>query len=280
MSKTITALNDVQAWMQNALIYPGQVTQTQISENLADTGQLSAIAALGIYQRSYYARLLSCMRDQFPALCFSLGEAIFNQFATEYLREHPSNSYTLYELGSRFPNYLNDTRPDRDKDIDQRERWIDFMVELAEFERLAFGLFDAKGDEPRLVTQLDAADHDLLPQRCLAIHQARFPVAHFYCAVRDNGSPTLPPYKHSFVALVRKEFKTQLIPLSYEQYTLLYNFIQTSSLSSALERSAQSLAKVKPMNSNELSAYLLNQWAGPTGWKTSWIKQGLFKARE
>ena len=119
------------------------------------------------------------MREQFPALCYALGESVFNQFAIEYLTKMPSDSYTLYELGRRLRAYLDDTRPDRELALSERELWIDFMVELAGFERLAFTLFDAPGDEGRLVEDKAINDEKLMLQQGIRLYRARFPVAVF-----------------------------------------------------------------------------------------------------
>ena len=70
------------------------------------------------------------MREQFPALCHALGEPLFNDFVAEYIRERPPESHTLYDLGRRFPAFLDESRPDRDQPPEEREAWIDFMVDL------------------------------------------------------------------------------------------------------------------------------------------------------
>ena len=52
------------------------------------------------------------MREQFPALCHALGAALFDDFVADYIRDHPPESHTLYDLGRRFPAFLEDNRPD------------------------------------------------------------------------------------------------------------------------------------------------------------------------
>ena len=100
--------------MQEALIFPRKVSRSEAERRLAASERLTGVEGLAIYQRSYYLRILKCMREQFPALCHALGEEVFIDFARQYLQACPSDSYTLYELGKRFPDYLEKTRPDRE----------------------------------------------------------------------------------------------------------------------------------------------------------------------
>lgn len=277
--QTGSSLADLQQWMQDALMFPGLVDQQRLHAYIADTDQLSASSALAIYQRSYYARLLSCMREQFPALCYAVGESVFNQFAIEYLRECPSDSYTLYELGRRFPGYLNGTRPDKDERPHQKERWIEFMCQLSHFERLAFTLFDADGDEAKIINNEHMPDEKLVLQQCFALHQAQFPVAQFYCAVRDNKQPTLPPYQISYVALVRNDFKTQLILLNREQHHFLTNLNRLLDVEMTINKTAKDISIARNSDPNEAKENLFTFWSKPDGWKSSWVKQGLFKMK-
>ena len=139
------SLAGLQHWFQKALHNPRAVDD--VDAIFEATPGLDAGQGLAIYQRSYYLRLTKCLQDQFPALNYALGADLFFDFAQEYIHAMPSESYTLYRLGERFSQYLNAERPDRDKSAAHREPWIDFMVELADFEWQLFSLFDAAGHE-------------------------------------------------------------------------------------------------------------------------------------
>ncbi len=137
--------------MQDALVFPRRVERDEIERRLASSAGLTGAEGLAIYQRGYFLRIASCMREQFPALCHALGEALFNDFVADYIRERPPESHTLYDLGRRFPAWLEESRPDRDLPPAERETWIDFMVDLARFERQVFAMFDAPGHEGEAV---------------------------------------------------------------------------------------------------------------------------------
>ena len=156
------------SWMQNALMFPQNVSDQEIEQNVESTSRLSAEQHLAIYQRSYYSRLLKCLREQFPALCYALGKKLFTDFAYEYLQKYPSQSYTLYDLSQKFPAYLEETRPDRDQDEENQESWINFMVDLAYFERQIMEMFDAPGNEGKPFADENTPDKLLRLQPCFA----------------------------------------------------------------------------------------------------------------
>ena len=97
----------MQRWMQDALIFPGRTDTAATSELVVEPKLGSAARRLAIYQRSYYERLLSCMREQFPALCHALGQELFDDFALEYLRDTPENKAFIAKVKPVFEKYKN-----------------------------------------------------------------------------------------------------------------------------------------------------------------------------
>ena len=120
-------LGQIQRWMQAAIMHPVGVEEgiasaearrhIDIGPDEAETvvtrsRALTAMDRLAIYGYAYYARLLECMREEFPVLKHALGEEVFDAFAVGYLQQYPSRSYTLFQLAANFPQYLAETRPD------------------------------------------------------------------------------------------------------------------------------------------------------------------------
>lgn len=269
MSRIATPpLDQVQRWMHEALCLPGGPNDARLAEMITPPGQITPVDALAIYQRIYYQRLLTCMREQFPALCHALGEQLFTDFAREYLRAHPPESYTLYDLGRRFPGYLESSRPDRDAEPSEREVWIDFMVDLAAFERLIFTLFDAPGCEGQPLADADTPDAALRLQPAFALGAYRFPVALYYHGVREQKSPELPPLEPSHVALVRKDFLTRTVPLGPVQYGFLQILVETGSVPRAMD----ALCARHDLD----RAAVEHSWSEPGGARERWIEAGFF----
>lgn len=265
-----TALVSVQRWMHDALVFPRRV-EAGDTGLLASSPQLSAAAGLAIYQRGYFLRIASCMREQFPALCHALGEPLFNDFTADYIRDKPPETHTLYDLGRRFADWLDENRPDRALPADEQENWIDFMIDLARFERQVFAMFDAAGHEGKPFADLSTSNHALRLQPAFALGTYRFPVAAYYHAVRQKQPAPLPSARRSFVALVRTDYVTRTIPLSEPHYFFLEAMAGGGTVEDAIDAVASHLA-VPPGD-------IRRSWEAPQGARQRWIAWGFFIAR-
>ena len=268
MSLENLPLDVLQGWMQDALIFPRRTSAGEVAQVVLDSPTLTATQCVAIYQRSYSLRLLRCLEDQFPALSHALGHELFVEFAREYLQQKPSESYTLYDLGRRFPGYLEETRPDRKEPPQARETWIDFMVDLARFERDVFVMFDAPGHEGKPFATTSTPDDRLNLQPCFKLHESRFPVAQYYHGVRNETQPALPPRTPSLVALARQDYVVRTFPLSPLQHQFLAAMQQGLNAVQALEKVAE--------DSGRPQAELVHAWAGPHGVRGRWIEMGFF----
>ena len=120
-------VDQLQRWMQTVIMNLGGAQQGVASEEarqligvgpedaeqvVTRSQALTALERLDIYNRAYFARLLECLREEFPTLLHALGEEAFDDFAIAYLHRYPSRSYTLNQLGVNFPRYLAETRPE------------------------------------------------------------------------------------------------------------------------------------------------------------------------
>ena len=233
------ALPSVQRWLHDALVFPRRVERGETGRLLVESGRLAGADGLAIYQRGYFLRIARCMREQFPALCHALGEALFDDFVADYIRERPPQSHTLYDLGRRFPGWLEDSRPDRER---ERERWIDFMVDLARFEREVFAMFDAPGHEGKPFADAATPDKRLRLQPCFALGAYRFPVAAYYHAVRLGQPAPLPPALPSFAALVRTDYVTRTIPLDEPHFLFLKAMADGGGVADGIAAAARHLA--------------------------------------
>ncbi|MCE9526069.1 MAG: DNA-binding domain-containing protein [Planctomycetales bacterium] len=146
------SLEQLQCWLQAAIMYPGGVQGKEIEQFVLPTSKQSSAERLAVYSSAYYLRLVDCLREFFPCLRFAMGDDVFDDFALAYLQQHPSQSYTLHHLADRFANFLSDTKP---AGSDQQPRWEDFFVDLARLEHAIEIVFDAEGpEEPSVVRAL------------------------------------------------------------------------------------------------------------------------------
>jgi hypothetical protein len=266
------ALRSVQRWMQDALVFPRRVARGEVDTMLASSARLTGAGGLAIYQHGYFLRIASCMREQFPALCHALGEPLFNDFVADYVREQPPESHTLYDLGRRFPAFLEESRPDWDLSPGERETWIDFMTDLARFERQVFAMFDAPGHEGKAFADSATPDCRLRLQPCFALGAYRFPVPAYYHAVRLGRPAPLPPARESFVALVRTDYVTRTIALSEPHYLFLKAMVDGGGVEDGIDAVARHLT-MRPDG-------VRRSWRVAQGDRQRWIDWRFFIACE
>ncbi|MDR6116608.1 MULTISPECIES: DNA-binding domain-containing protein [unclassified Sphingomonas] len=251
--------------MHDALIRP-DADPAAVRALFADDGRLGAAAGLAIYQRGYVARLTGCMREQFPALCHALGGALFDDFVAAYIGDHPPVRHTLYDLGRRFPEWLEANRPD----AAAREAWIDFMIALARFEYAVFAMYDASGHEGKSFAAIDTPDEALRLQPAFALGDHGFPVADYYHAVRRGEQPAMPFPAACQVALIRTDYVVRTIPLDPVHYRFLQAMATGASVSEAIAMTAMAFG-VEP-------AVIQRSWSEPGGRRERWIDWGVFIA--
>jgi Putative DNA-binding domain len=265
----VSALQSAQLWMHEALVSPRQVDPERRDGLLRPSPRLAAAEGLAIYQRGYFLRIASCMGEQFPALAHALGEVLFNDFVADYISDKPPESHTLYDLGRRFPAWLGENRPDRDLPAAERETWIDFMIDLARFERQIFAMFDAPGHEGRPFAGAETPDERLRLQPCFDIGAYDFPVPPYYHAVREKREAPLPAAGRSFAALVRTDYVTRTIPLTEPQY----RFLKAMADGAGVDGAAATVA----LHLGTTAGELVETWR-TSGQRQRWIDWGFFIA--
>lgn len=67
---------------------------------------LTSFERLEIYNRQYWFRVIAAVSEDFPALHAVLGARRFDALVLAYLRENPSTSFTLRNLGAKLPAWL------------------------------------------------------------------------------------------------------------------------------------------------------------------------------
>jgi hypothetical protein len=68
--------------------------------------RLTSFDRLEIYNRQYWFRVLGAMAEDFPGLRAILGERRFDDMCRAYLKDCPSRSFTLRNLGARLDAWL------------------------------------------------------------------------------------------------------------------------------------------------------------------------------
>jgi hypothetical protein len=298
-------LGQIQRWMQATIMHPVGVAEgiasvearrhIDVGPDAAETvvtrsRALTALQRLAIYGYAYYARLLECLREEFPVLKHALGEEIFDGFAAEYLERYPSRSYTLFQLGTNFPRFLADTRPltppsipsveegenDRGADTSAAPDWPDFLIDLATLELTFNEVFDGPGVEGEYLLdpeQLRATPPEsLLETRlvgvpCLRLLALRYPVHQYFAAVRRDESPDMPGPAETYLAVTRRRYAVRHYELSRPAYQLLRALLAGESLGRAIDRAVAAAGPDLDRLPDNLGL-----------WFHDWAAEGFFRA--
>ena len=210
---------------------------------------LSSFDRLEIYNRQYWFRVITAVAEDFPALNAVLGSEAFDELVLAYLRENPSSSFTLRNLGSRLPEWLQNhaefTSGNHDLAMDiARLEWA--YVEA--FDRAAippvngadFAGFDG---ETKLSLQPHLQLLDLkypVDELVLAVHRETGPSDIMSNAIserRQTSEAVLPEMTRQdvYLAVHRYDNSVYYRRIDREAYQLLSSLQSGSSLGFALE---------------------------------------------
>jgi Putative DNA-binding domain len=161
----------------------GCSTQELAESYIKPNHSLSSSDRLEIYNRQYWFRSIGAVAEDFPGLSALLGEARFERLILAYLRENPSTSFTLRNLGSKLPEWL-----EAHKELTARRH--DLLVDVARLEWAYIEAFDGasivplSGDDVGTLT----ADSLLALQPHLQLLDLRYPVDELILAVHRGNN--------------------------------------------------------------------------------------------
>lgn len=290
-SSVAPSLDRVQQWMQAVITHPHgveaglasteasrhmQVPLENVEQIISRSAALTSLERLNVYANAYYARLLECLSEEYPALRHAVGEDAFGGFALGYLQRFPSISHTLADLGRDFPRYLAETRPARQSAETGTADWADFLIDLSLLERTYSEVFDGPGPErgdflkPVELLAIDPADWPharLVPLGSFRLLSLRFPAHEYASQVRRQGQAVPPAATPTWLAITRRDYIVRRYPLSLDQYTLLLALSQGRSVGQAIEQ-------VAAQSSDDLESLA----ARLRDWFRIWTAAPLFRA--
>lgn len=303
-AKSHRNLQGVQRWMQAVIVDPDGVHSGAASDEARDAIQsdsvsiedmilpskaLSSQRRMEVYANAYYARLLECLRDEYPALTSLLGEETFNAFAFEYLQTHPSRSYTLADLGHSFPAFLESNRAagcadddantfGTEEDTSTDQSWGDLMIDLARVERTYSEVFSGPGIEQ--TTTLQAGEIAAVPADevgsirlrvapCVRLLKLNTRAHEFAIATRKGTASTdqLPESVPTYLVITRLNYVVRTIVVEQEEFQLLQLLVSGKAL-------GDSIAEVAEQLSLEESEWLVRMASWFQKWATDRIFEG------
>ncbi len=211
--------------------------------------RLSSFKRLEIYNRQYWFRVIGAVAEDFPALQAVLGSRKFDALVLAYLRDNPSTSFTLRNLGAKLPEWLA-AHPE----YCSRRRKLALDVARLEwayveaYDSAAVPPLDESGFagltgestlalQPHL--QLLALSYPV-DELVLAVHQANPAVdivSNAVSELRQKPSAALPPMRRSAIYLAVHRFEDSVYyrRLEREAYLLLSSLQRQGTLGEAID---------------------------------------------
>ncbi|MDB5126617.1 DNA-binding domain-containing protein [Mucilaginibacter sp.] len=226
----------LQNWLRTVVMAPGFLKQKiglanqmyNVSEDdvVSDEGKASVHARLNVYSSGYMLRLLDCMYADYAISKKFMGDEVFDSFAKAYLMYHPSTSFTLYDLGKDFPDFLDKTKPQTEEGADNA--YFDIPATLARVERARQVAMRAPGTEsditdinPVNIQDIFFSALNISIPDCLQLLKLDFPMKQFFESVYREDEYELPSPQKTFTAISRKNYRIVFEEITEMQYLLL-----------------------------------------------------------
>jgi hypothetical protein len=236
------------------------VAETYVKPN----DRLTSFERLEIYNQQYWFRVMGAVSEDFPALAQVLGAKRFDALVLAYLKENPSTSFTLRNLGARLPLWLTEH-----PEFSPRRHAL--MLDIARLEWAYVESYDRAAVTP--LTEEDFADLDgdskLSLQPHLQLLDLQYPVDELVLAVhrktgesdimsnavmerRQTARLRLPSIRREKVFLATHRFDNAVYyrRIGREAYLLLYALQHHRTLAEALE-AAFMKSKLSPQQQAE-----------------------------
>lgn len=256
----------------------GESIEDIASTYIKPNARLTSFERLEIYNRQYWFRVMAAVAEDYPALNAVLGSKRFDALVLAYLKETPSTSWTLRNLGGRLPRFL-DAHPDL---AGRRHR---LAVDVARLEWAYVEAFDGRQRMPLTTEDIRAIgpESKVSLQPHVQLLDLHYPVDELVLAVHNS---TLDSDIVSSAATQRKPASRRKLPAVKQQRVWLavhrfddsvyYRRVERETLlllralragASIVEAIAQAFAKTR--STDEEQATLLRQsfaHASELGW--------------
>ena len=220
-------------------------------EIIKPNDRLTSFERLEIYNRQYWFRVLGALSEDFEGLRLIIGDRTFEKLSIAYLRDCPSRSFTLRNLGSRLESWLR-SHPEFVKGGEE------IAIDMVRLEWAEIESFD-EAAKPKL-TETDLATLGPDPKFSLQPHlrllDLHYPVDQILLGIRreqrvidiaSNAVTDRPPRRRgprrslpkpekTYLAVHRADNSVYFKRLDAEAFAILSDLRDGKRLSDAVER--------------------------------------------
>ena len=151
------------------------------------SGSLDAAQRIRIYADMYRARLVDVLREDYPRVAATVGDADFAGLACRYLTRHPSTHPSVRHVGRRFADWIAGEAP-----------VPPHVADLARLEWARVEVFDAADAEPLRLADLESLPPHEWPElrlrlipACLVLESA-WPVHEIWASADPEADADAP----------------------------------------------------------------------------------------
>lgn len=237
------AIDSLQSALLNGITTNSTSAFKEAQNHLRPNAYLSTAQALAIYRNAYKTRLLECLRADFPVLEKFLGDGLFSHFAADFIATHPPQSYSLFDLGARFPTYLQASCPELSEQTPAQQAQFLLLIELAKLERLQLEVTRAKEEQTTSYYEPDYhSEQELLqcsievPKICQFLRCTHHLLPYFEAlkapqsTVNDVARPII---EDTYIAVSRNKFRLNMHTISDWQHLFLQSTLERTQISAS-----------------------------------------------
>ena len=241
-----------------------QGESSDITEQIAQQGQLDIQQRLSIYQSAYKIRLRAVIEQDHEQLGIYLGDDLFEKMVDGYLALYPSTHTSLRHFADKLPDYLATNAPFNDYPI---------LADIAKFERLLLSAFDASDKALLNVPELESIEPQQWPNLILKLHPS-VQLAAFntlavesWQAIKEKQTPPAPISSEPRFWVITRDAgrRTQYLSVDTQEYRLL-NLLKQNTPFAQLCQSC-----LNELPGEQIAGFLItkiNQWL-ERGWLIS-----------
>jgi len=221
-----SSLHEIQHQLMSYLLKNDEA----IDKKIITQGKVDNKTRLNIYKNAYFSRLREVIDTDHEILGVYLGDELFEQMVTGYIKVNPSNKTSLRQYADELPSYLQQVLPFSEHPI---------LSELAHFERMLLTSFDAQEADRFNRKSLQDVPHENWPTMSFRLHpsvqicQFQWNTVESWQALKANKSPEQAHKRQSHWLLWRNsERLTEFRSLDSEEQTLINMLIHGNDFSS------------------------------------------------
>jgi hypothetical protein len=257
----------------------GRPMRAVAAEFIKPNDRLTSFERLEIYNRQYWFRVLSSFAEDFPGLRAVLGGRRFDAVAKSYVKDCPSRSFTLRNLGSRLESWLR-----------RHPAWAGsrqaLAIDMVRLEWADIEAFDGKAEpalKPEDLAGVDSSKLRLRLQPYMQLLHLRYPVDDLLLAVRSDDDTEFSSNAFTerrkrkrvlavarlkpspiFLGVHRLDDSVYFRRLEREEFLILSNLREGKKLSHAIE-SALRRSSIDPVDRPAMVERWFHAWA-TLGW--------------